>query len=47
MKRVRIFLEWYVKAMQELFSYYETQVSALVGLPRDTVAIDRNKIYRT
>ncbi|MDO4938295.1 MAG: LysR family transcriptional regulator [Sutterellaceae bacterium] len=47
MKRVRIFLEWYAKAMQGLFAYYESQVSAVVGLPKDTVSIDRNEIYRT
>lgn len=47
MKRVRIFLEWYAKAMQELFDYYESQVSAVVGLPKDNAAIDRTKIYRT
>lgn len=47
MKRVRIFLEWYAKAMQSLFASYETEVSALVGLPPDKAAVDRSQIYRT
>ncbi len=47
MKRVRIFLEWYAKAMQELFASYEAQVSDVVGLPKDNSKYDRNKLYRT
>lgn len=47
MKRVRIFLEWYAKAMQSLFASYEAEVSALVGLPPDKAAVDRSQIYRT
>ncbi len=47
MKRVRIFLEWYAKAMQQLFSSYETQVSDVVGLPKDNTKYDRNKLYRS
>ncbi len=47
MKRVRIFMEWYAKAMQELFDFYEQSVSAVVGLPLDDVKIDRNQIFRT
>ena len=45
MKRVRIFLEWYAKEMQALFSSYEDQVSAVVGLPQDIPTVDRNKLY--
>ena len=47
MKRVRIFLEWYAKAMQQLFSSYEAQVSDVVGLPKDNTKYDRNKLYRS
>ncbi len=47
MKRVRIFLEWYAKEMQVLFSSYEKQVSDVVGLPRDNTKYDRNRLYRT
>lgn len=47
MKRVRIFLEWYAKEMQVLFSSYEKQVSDVVGLPRDNCKYDRNRLYRT
>lgn len=47
MKRVRVFLEWYAKAMQELFAFYESEVSGVVGLPRNDSKFDRNKIYRT
>lgn len=47
MKRVRIFLEWYAKQMQALFASYESQVSDVVGLPRDNGQYDRNTLYRT
>lgn len=47
MKRVRIFLEWYAKAMQQLFSSYEAQVSDVVDLPKDNTKYDRNKLYRS
>lgn len=47
MKRVRIFLEWYAKEMQALFASYESQISDVVGLPKDIQTYDRNKLYRT
>lgn len=47
MKRVRIFLEWYAKEMQALFASYESQVSDVVGLPKDNGKYDRNTLYRT
>ena len=47
MKRVRIFLEWYAKEMQALFASYESQISDMVGLPKDIQTYDRNKLYRT
>ena len=47
MKRVRIFLEWYAKEMQKLFDSYESQVSDVVGLPKDNRKYDRNMLYRT
>ena len=46
-RRVRIFFEWYSKAMQELFSSYEAQVSAFVGLPAEKLLYDRDRIYFT
>lgn len=46
-KRVRIFLEWYAQAMQQLFLSFEKAVSGIVGLPPDTAPTDRKKIYRT
>ena len=30
---VRVFFEWYARAMQEVFASYEAKVSAIVGLP--------------
>ncbi len=47
MRRVRVFFEWYARAMQEVFASYEAKVSAIVGLPHDEVAVDRNEIFRT
>ena len=47
MKRVRLFLEWYAKEMQILFSSYENQVSDVVGLPKDAGKYDRTMLYRT
>ena len=47
MRRVRIFLEWYAHSMQQLFASYESQVSAIVGLPRDDHHPDRERIFRT
>lgn len=47
MKRVRIFLQWYARAMQELFSSYEKKVSSIVGLPRDENTGDRDQILHT
>ncbi|HIT96743.1 MAG TPA: LysR family transcriptional regulator [Candidatus Aphodousia faecavium] len=47
MKRVRIFLKWYAKEMQALFASYESQISDMVGLPKDIQTYDRNKLYRT
>lgn len=44
-RRVRVFLEWYAKAMQALFASYESDVSAIVGLPETAGAWDRSKIY--
>ena len=46
-RRVRIFFEWYSKAMQDLFASYEAQVSAFVGLPEEKLLYDRNRIYFT
>ncbi len=47
MRRVRVFLQWYAHAMQELFASYESQVSAIVGLPPDEHAEGRDKVYRS
>ncbi len=44
-RRVRVFFEWYAKAMQKLFASYEERVSAFVGLPIETNEYDRGKIY--
>ena len=46
-KRVRVFLEWYAKAMQALFAAYESDVSAILGLPEAELKWDRDKIYFT
>lgn len=46
-KRVRVFLEWYARAMQSLFFSYEEKVSPIVGLPPDVGHPDRNKIFRS
>lgn len=46
-KRIRVFLEWYAKAMQKLFAAYETDVSRILGLPAAIGEWDRNRIYFT
>ena len=47
LKRVRVFFEWYARALQALFASYEAQASAVVGLPRDDEAAERSTIFRT
>lgn len=47
MKRVRIFLEWYALAMQELFAGYEREAAPYIGLPPDIPPVDRRKVYMT
>lgn len=47
MKRVRVFLEWYAKAMQTAFAGYEEAVSAIVGLPPDRPGFDRSEVFMT
>ena len=46
-KRVRVFLEWYARAMQALFFSYEEKAAAIVGLPPDAEHPDRNEIFRS
>lgn len=46
-KRVRIFLEWYARAMQALFAGFEREASPYVGLPADMPAVDRSRIFMT
>lgn len=46
-KRIRVFLEWYAKAMQKLFASYEDDVSRILGLPAAIGEWDRNRIYFT
>ena len=46
-KRVRIFLEWYARAMQALFAGFEREASPYVGLPADMPAVDRSQIFMT
>lgn len=47
LKRVRVFFEWYGRALQALFASYEAQASAVVGLPPDDGAAERTTIFRT
>ena len=46
-KRVRIFLEWYARAMQALFAGFEREASPYAGLPADMPAVDRSRIFMT
>ena len=46
-KRVRVFLEWYARAMQALFFSYEEKAAAIVGLPPDAEHPDRHEIFRS
>lgn len=46
-RRVRIFLEWYARAMQARFADYEARVSSIVGLPPDADHPDRSEIFRS
>lgn len=46
-RRVRIFFEWYTRALQGLFASYEAQASAFVGLPEETGGFDRDRIFFT
>ena len=47
MRRVRVFFEWFAKSMQCVFQEYEDAVSAIVGLPPVTSAINRSEVYMT
>lgn len=47
LKRVRIFLEWYAREMQQLFASFEKAISGIVGLPADTPPHPRDEVLRT
>lgn len=46
-KRVRIFFEWYAKALQDYFDGIERKVASIVGLPPRSNRFDRNRLYQT
>ena len=45
LRRVRVFFEWFAKAMRETFAGYERSVSSVVGLPVDQPVGSRTEIY--
>ncbi|MDO5532466.1 LysR family transcriptional regulator [Sutterella sp.] len=46
-KRVRVFVDWYARAMQRLFRGFEEKISPIIGLPLDNDHPDRDRIFRS